>query len=470
MYKISRFVTPGLAIYSYLIADESSQAVAIDPTRKIEPLLQQIKQERLNLKAILETHVHADFISGSRELKELVKRDLGQKAEICCSGLGGSDWIPNYADRIIQDRESIFIGPLRLEAWHTPGHTPEHLMWVLFDASVEKNRPLKAFTGDLLFYGSVGRPDLLGEVSQKMLSLQLYCTIFQLLQELPDSVEVFPAHGAGSLCGKGIKAEASSTLGKERLLNPFLLKKEKDKWIEDLLRNMPPPPTYFKRIKELNIKGVPLMNALSEPRLLSPEEMSKLVSQNEVFILDIRSKEAFAIGHIRGALNIPWSESFINWASSLLSPEKPFALMASEEKSAHEATLALRLIGLDLVKGYLLSVDRIENIATLPLMNPLAVYQKMQELKEKVMIIDVRTLHEWECGHIPGAFHIELTKLKSHLKDIPRDKTIGLVCASGSRASTAASLLKQKGFADLFNIEGGTQGWIRVGLPIQMGS
>ncbi len=224
MFFHQRFI-PGLAIYSYMVGDEKSkQCAIIDPTRDVDEYLQIAKREGLRITHVLETHVHADFVSGSKELKSR----LGDAVEIDVSGLGGPEWTPPYADRVLKDGDEINLGKIRLQAVHTPGHTLEHVSWALFDETRSQDVPWMIFTGDFLFVGDVGRPDLLGPEAQKVLAHQLYDSVFRKLPALPDITEIFPAHGAGSLCGKALGSRASSTIGFERRFNTALIEKTEE--------------------------------------------------------------------------------------------------------------------------------------------------------------------------------------------------------------------------------------------------
>ncbi len=314
-----RFI-PGLAIYSYLVGDEQSQTAAIiDPTRDVEDFLEIANREGLHIKHVLETHVHADFVSGANELKAR----LGDEVTVHCSGLGGPDWTPPYADHVVEDDDEVQFGNVRLKAIHTPGHTPEHIVWALFDDSRSRETPWLVFTGDFVFVGDVGRPDLLGEEARQVLAHQLYESVFQKLPPLPDYTEIFPAHGAGSLCGKAIGSRASSTLGYERRYNSALTEKPEQEWIGSLMDQMPLSPPYFACMKRVNKEG---------PKVLGPElPGTKRWSAQAVFertcenclIVDVRSKEAFAAAHIPGAINILYGANLPTWAGWVLPYDRP---------------------------------------------------------------------------------------------------------------------------------------------------
>ena len=279
MFFHQRFV-PGLAIYSYLVGDEKTkEAAVIDPTRDVDAFLEIAKREGLHIKHVLETHVHADFVSGSREMKDR----LGDDVTIHASGMGGEDWTPSYADHVVQDGDEVVMGSVRLKAVHTPGHTLEHVSWALFDDSRSKDTPWLIFTGDFVFVGDVGRPDLLGEEARKELAHQLYRSVFGKLPPLPDFTEIFPGHGAGSLCGKAIGSRASSTLGYERRFNAALVEKPEEEWIADLMDQMPLSPPYFTRMKRINKEG---------PTVTGPE-----LEAGQQFVTGYRRPPSKSAGH-----------------------------------------------------------------------------------------------------------------------------------------------------------------------------
>jgi hydroxyacylglutathione hydrolase len=256
---LHRSFVPGLAIYSYMVGDEASgRCAVIDPTRDVEPYIRTAREQGLRVTDILETHVHADFVSGAVELKAR----LPYEARIHCSGLGGAEWTPPYADAVIGDGDDVSFGGLRLKALHTPGHTLEHVGWALFDRARSGKTPWVLFTGDFLFVADVGRPDLLGPEAQQRLAHELYRSVFERISDLPDFLELFPAHGAGSPCGKAIGSRESSTLGFERRFNASLRQLPEADWVATLLCGVPVAPPYFRRMKKINSAG---------PRVIDPE-------------------------------------------------------------------------------------------------------------------------------------------------------------------------------------------------------
>ena len=461
--------TPGLAIHSYLLGDEKSKkCIVIDPTRHVIPFIMEAQNNEFDITAILETHVHADYVSGAKELKH----QLNEKPRIYCSGMGGKEWIPHYADVIVDKESSIHLGDLRLKALHTPGHTAEHVMWVCYDESRSATVPWFMFTGDGLFVGSIGRPDLLGKEEMKRLAPMLYHTLFEVLAPLPDFVEIFPTHGEGSLCGKSLRSRPSSTIGYERLFNPYLKKSSPEVWISEIQKESIPTPPYFSRMKKLNIQGPPLLNSLSTKIWNSTS--SETPPLNDLFLLDVRHIELFAVSHLQGSLNIPFSH-FNQWAGWVVPPTTPIGLIIEHTHLYSEVVDQLRLMGFDqdvwviqwnnyqqefsskLSSFSFIEVDELAKLLLKP---------------NEIYLLDIRRTDEWESEHILPSHHLELNELietnemNRELKELPRDHPIALLCRSGQRASIAASILKKNGFSSLFNVRGGIQAWKQAGLPL----
>jgi hydroxyacylglutathione hydrolase len=457
---IRQFFTSGLAINSYLIFDEKGKKGAlIDPTRNIEPYLSCALQESIEITDILETHVHADFISGAPELKAA----LYGKPVIHCSAMGGKKWIPKYADKQVRNRDRIKLGSLLLEAWHTPGHTREHVIWIAYDGERNSAVPEAGFTGDLLFVGSVGRPDLCGPEEEKMLVQELYTSLFTRLQPLPDFLEIFPSHGEGSLCGREIGAKGSSTLGYERQSNPWMIPEAFEKWSLDLLKNAPAVPDYFHRMKQQNLNRTPAIAVYSQipPKIVRKEEIDY---SSASFILDIRPADAFASAHIKGSVNIPFLAQFASWAAAIAPPEKNIFLVLNHATEVFSVAQALRLVGIDWIHGVCeaASWKTKEGLISSPTLNAASFYPE----RENYYIIDVRTPAEWHHGHVHGAHHLELAALPRSIQQLPQNIPLAVMCRSGNRASIAASFLMQNGFTEVVNIRGGMQDWTESGFPV----
>lgn len=459
---IKRFTTPGLAINSYMIFDEESkQGAIIDPTRQIDVYLASALKENIQITTILETHVHADFLSGAQELKAA----LNGVPTIACSGLGGPEWTPVYADKVIKDHDEINIGAIRLEAIFSPGHTPEHVMWLAYDEKRSRTVPEALFTGDLLFVGSIGRPDLLGDEMEKSLAKKLHQSVFKVLMNLPELLEIYPSHGAGSLCGKEISNREISTLGYEKKCNPWLVPKDYDEWHRQLLQDTPVAPNYFSRMKRLNVeKNVDQKQKKETPKLISIEQLKQYPTTKPI-VVDIRTPEAFAAKHIKASINVPNGHAFLLWAGIAIPPDIDIVLVSDIKENAQPIIDLLRIIGLDQVVA-ICPADKWpsdkEYFETLPTI-------KASELKEqlsKFYVIDVRTPTEWESGHIKDSHHIEMPVILNSMDQLPRSQPIAVLCRSGSRASMITSLLINAGFSQAKNVPGGIMAWKNSGYPL----
>jgi hydroxyacylglutathione hydrolase len=461
-----RFI-PGLAIASYMVGDEKAKEVAvIDPTRDVDEYIEIAKHEGLRITHILETHVHADYVSGSVELKAR----LHGGPQIHVSGLGGNEWTPSYADHVVKDGDDIKLGSLRLSALHTPGHTPEHLTWALYDESRSKEVPWLLFTGDFLFVGDVGRPDLLGEQERKILANQLYQSVFKTLPPLPDFTEVYPAHGAGSLCGKAIGSRRSSTLGYERRFNASLQSKPEAQWTSALLKGMPLAPPYFRRMKTVTDQGPVLGHDLPGQKRLSAKEIHERLCA-DCLVLDVRPKEAFAAAHIPNAINIPLGPNLPTWAGWVLPYDKHLVVVASSPTVVPEVVTHLIRVGLDQVEGYMEDgMDAWEDhgfpLAQLHTLSVQELDAKLRQTRsEQPFVLDVRADGEWDAGHIDGAHHIHGGLLQERFNEIPKDKPVVVICGSGYRGSIAASFLQREDYRDVSNVLGGMSAWKSVGMP-----
>ena len=433
-------ITRGIQLQTYLVGDELEKVcVVIDPSRNIEPIIKKAKEKGFEIQKIIETHIHADFISGALELKNRLKN----KPEIILSGEGLSH--APYGDKKVKNNEEIKIGKLTLKAIFTPGHTPEHLSWLLLD---EKGTAVSFFTGDFLFAGDVGRPDLLGDKNVDQLSQALYESCFTRLNDIPDDVEVMPAHGAGSSCAKSISKVEKTTVGLEKSTNPALQIKAFSDWKEDLLKDMPKPPPYFSHVKKQNTTGLieSMENLKKQFKALGPDEV------NSCLIIDVRSKEAFSDGHIENSLFLGLSSpQFLSFAGWLIPNDKPLVIVASSDEEAKKAAEELFIVGFENIKGYLK-----EGIKPWP--EPLKSFKNVNkdDLKSTDEIMDVRTQKEWDQGHIPNSHHHPLQAFT-----LPKDKnkTWVSVCQSGYRATIAASILEQQGFPQVEVLQGGMEKW-----------
>ena len=469
MFFHQRFI-PGLAIASYMVGDEKAKEVAvIDPTRDVDEYIRLARAEGLRITHVLETHVHADYVSGAVELKAR----LGGSPIIVCSGMGGAAWTPAYADLVVRDGDEVKLGQIRLRAIHTPGHTPEHVAWALYDLSRSAETPWLVFTGDFLFVGDVGRPDLLGPAQRAELVGQLYRSVFERLPSLPDYAEIFPGHGAGSLCGKAIGSRRSSTVGFERRFNPALQPAEEPQWTSSLLSDMPPAPRYFRRMKEINARGPALLGEhLPGLKPLAAGEARDRLRDGDCIVLDVRPEAAFAAGHLAGAINIPLGPNLALWAGWVLPDDKRLVIVIDDESHVREVVTHLIRVGLDQVDGFLsgdieswqndgLPITKLRTIAP----QELDARLKQGGHADRPLVLDVRTGSEWRAGHIDGAAHIHAGLLSDRLGELPKDRPIVVACGSGYRASIAASLLRRHGYRDVTHLVGGMTAWNAAGLP-----
>ncbi len=465
MFFHQRFI-PGLAIASYMVGDEKTKECAvIDPTRDVDEYVQTARREGLRIAHVFETHVHADFVSGAPELKAR----CGGAPVIHCSGMGGDTWTPPYADHVARDGDEVRLGSLRLRAIHTPGHTPEHVCWALFDETRSVDHPWLVFTGDFLFVGDVGRPDLLGEAERERLAHQLYESVFNRLAPLPDYTEVFPAHGAGSLCGKAIGSRRSSSIGFERRFNPSLQPMPEPQWTAALLKGMPPAPPYFKRMKQVNAKGATVLaDAQPGQKRIPSRELRDRLAREDLIVLDTRPKEAFAAAHVPGSISIPLGPNLPGWAGWVLPYDKPIVLVSSNASEASEAVTHLLRVGFDRVEGFL--EDGIDGWQaqgfTLGSIPTMSVHELANRIKQPnaPLVLDVRTDGEWSSGHVEGAKHVQLGLLPDQLNEVPKERPLAVICGSGYRSSVAASLLKRGGYDNVTNVMGGMGAWKAAGM------
>lgn len=454
-----RLQTEGIAELSYLIGDDSSGVAAVvDPTPDVDKYLDLAREHALSITHIFETHVHADLMSGARELCAR----LGS-AKIFVSHEGGARY--GFDHEAINDGDRFEFGSLVVTAKHTPGHTPEHVSFLLA-AKEHVETPWGVLTGDSLFVNSAGRPDLMGAKTDK-LAEQLFHTLRDFYLGLPDGVMIFPAHGAGSPCGADIGERLESTIGYERKFNPFLQFQDFDKFKDYALRTAPPTPTYYPRMKKVNAKGPPVCGNVPCVPALPPRTFKQAIEEEEGVLIDTRTLLAFGGGHIAGALNIGATPMLSVWAGWLLDPEKPVLLvLEADEKIDPVVTLFLRT-GYTRFAGYLAGGMKAWDNAGFDLehIGQMTVHD-MKAAKDNLQVIDVRSPSEWEEGHVPGATHMFLPELREKAARLARRKAVAVYCDSGYRASIGASILKQEGFRAVNNVPGSWQAWKKARFPI----
>ena len=468
---LRRFYDETLAQASYLIGcQRTGEAIVVDPNRDADQYLNAAKAEGVRIIYVTETHIHADFVSGARELS----RRAG--ASLLLSDCGAPDWRYAYAGaehaRLLRDGDSIEVGNVRLDVLHTPGHTPEHMAFVVTDQATA-NEPMGMLSGDFIFVGDVGRPDLLERAagiagSTDELARALHRSL-RRIASLPDWLQLWPGHGAGSSCGKALGAVPQSTLGYERRFNWAFQIADETEFVREALAGQSEPPPYFARMKRLNQRGPRVLGAFPSPVAIDDiglREAQRVATP----IIDTRPTAAFASGHLRGSISLPFGKSFTSWAGWLVDGEREVVLIADDAKMAAAASRALALIGIDRVASY--AAPSAMRAAAGD--GGLQVVQRLSasELEARmalgdVHLIDVRDPAEWRAGHLPGAQNVPLGQLAAHVGDLPRDRAIVLQCQGGSRSMIGSSLLQARGVARVLDLRGGFAEWEASGLPTQ---
>lgn len=457
---VKRFFEPSVAQASYMIGcQRTGEAVVIDANRDIDQYVNTAAQEGLRIAYVTETHIHADYVSGSRELAHRTG------AGLCLSDEGDADWKYQFPhDRTLKDGDRITIGNVTIDAVHTPGHTPEHLTFLVTDGAAA-DKPIAAVTGDFIFVGDVGRPDLLERAANIKGTMEKGARVlFNSLQKFAaheDWLQIWPGHGAGSACGKGISAIPSSTLGYERRFNWAFRIKSEDEFVQAVLAGQPEPPKYFATMKQVNKEGPAILNGFHVPPKLDASRLPELLAR-KALVIDTRPAAEYAAGHIHGTINIPFNSSFVTWAGWLVRSEEFYLIVDDRTAAARleELSRALAMIGIDRISGYFAAIAGHDTIAQISA-------GELAPRINSVTIVDVRNATEWSTGHLPGAIHIPLGHLTDRLAEIPAARPVVVQCQSGSRSSIAASLLKRAGISNVSNLTGGITAWAAAGLPIE---
>lgn len=459
-----RIYEEGLAQASYFVGCQATkEAIVIDPKRDIDTYLQLAERKKYRITHVTETHIHADFLSGSRELAK------ASGAEILLSDVGGKDWQYQFPHKSLRHGDIFMIGNIRFEVIHTPGHTPEHISFLLTDTPAS-NKPSMIFTGDFVFVGDVGRPDLLEEAAgiagTKIIGAKQMFTSVKRFKKLADYIQIWPGHGSGSACGKSLGAIPGSTIGYEKIYNWAMLINDEQEFIDTLLDGQPEAPKYFAMMKKLNKTERPLMENLPQPPTIGIDQLEKALLNNYP-VIDTRDKMLFAYGHIPGTINIQNNNDFSNWAGWLLNYKDPF-IMIAERSQMEEVTRKLIRIGLDNIAGYFCNIDGwIENHSMQPLKHIEACDLKKHIQTGQVDIIDVRGINEFKEGHIKHARNIHLGSLKERINELDKNREIVMHCAGGDRSSTACSILQKAGFEKVTNLSGGFNAWAESGLEYE---
>jgi len=451
---IQRFFTRGIAHSSYLLGDLNACAI-VDPRRDVDIYVDAAQSFGMKITHILETHLHADFVSGHIDL---AKRTRGQ---IYAPKSGDCKF-----DHVgISEGDDLKIGNMVLSVLETPGHTPEHITYVVTDKA-RGTEPACIFCGDTLFVGDVGRPDLFPGRAKELAS-DLYESLQSKLLTLPDFCEIYPAHGAGSLCGRAMAAKRSSTIGYEKLYNAALQIRDKSKFVESLTTKMPATPDHFSRCSEINRKGPVLVENLPVPTPLDPLAFKKTAEKRDVVVLDTRSYEAFGGQHVPGAYNVDFSGNFATFAGWVIPHDKGILLVSESSEEAQDAVIWLRRVGLDNPIGFL--EGKMHSWANEGLPTNHIGQLSAEELHswitkgESVMLVDVRARSEFEINHIKGAINVPAPELRTRYEELEKKKQVILICRTGHRSSLAASLLEQEGFRDVSTVAGGMQGYSAAG-------
>jgi hydroxyacylglutathione hydrolase len=428
--------TEGIAELSYLVGDDDAGIAAVfDPRADCDVYVEAAREAGVAITHIFETHIHADLVSGSRELCARL-----DSAKIYASGEGGAEY--GFDPEKIKDGDRFTFGEALVTARHTPGHTPEHMSYLLAEAD-HPDEPWAVLTGDSLFVSSAGRPDLLGEKHTRQLAEQQFHTLRDFYLNLPDHVMIYPNHGAGSPCGADIGARLSSTIGYERKFNKFLQFTDAKSFTDYAIKTAPPVPHYYPIMKKVNAEG---------PKVL----------------VDVRNMLAFGGGHIAGALNIGGTPILSIWAGWMLDPEKPILLVLEEDDDLERIVRLFVRTGYTKFAGYLIggmkawhaagfSLERIGQMSVL----------ELNDRKSSLQVLDVRSPGEWRKGHVPGAHHIYVPELGKRMGELDRNKPTAVYCGSGYRASIATSILNQQGFSELWNVPGSWEAWKKAKLPVE---
>jgi hydroxyacylglutathione hydrolase len=441
-----------LAHASYLIGS-AGEAVVVDPQRDVDQYIEEARSQGLRIKYVLETHLHADFVSGHRELADRTGAEIvfGEKANAA------------FPHKAVKDGDELSIGDIRLRILETPGHTPEGIC-VLIDDPLQMEAPMKLLTGDTLFIGDVGRPDLAGSkgYSAEGMARMLFESLRDKILPLADSVEVYPAHGAGSMCGRNISKDTSSTIGAQKQFNYALQPMTQETFVAMMTNDLPEAPAYFSKDAELNRTGASPLAGTARPPALSAAEIKDLIRKRAV-VLDVRSPASFGNGHIPGALNIGLSGHFASWAGSLMDMKTPVVVVADDTDGVDEAVMRLARVGIETTAGYLhggmYAWDQagyeVAQIALIPVDE---LDHRLQE-EYQLQVLDVRRPAERKSGQIAGSYDAELSHLADLCAHFDKDRPTAVICQSGYRSSIAASILAKAGFSKIFNVVGGMNAW-----------
>ena len=474
---VKRYYDDKLAQASYLVGSATTgEALVIDPNRAVEQYIKDAAAEELRITHVTETHIHADFVSGVRELAARTG------ARVYLSDEGGPDWQYGFAAAdgavLLKDGAEFRVGSVRVRAIHTPGHTPEHLSFMITDTA-GADQPMGVFTGDFIFVGDVGRPDLLEKAAGVAGTMaagaqQLYQSL-QRFRDLPEWLQLWPGHGAGSACGKSLGAVPSTTLGYEKLFNWAFSVQDEEEFVAAVLAGQPDPPSYFAEMKRINRDGPRVLGNLRPPPQLEAARLRELVAQR-AYIVDTRKWAEYRKGFVPGTINIPLNRSFTKWAGWLMPYDRDVYLIVDDavEARLEEAVRDLAMIGLDRIGGWF-NVSAVEELAKSGVQ-----LQRLEDMSAaeaaalvaagKADVVDVRNESEWQAGHIPDVPNIPLGHLRERLNEVPTGRQLIMQCRTGSRSGIAASLMAAHGITNVVNLAGGIRGWEEGGHPVERGA
>ena len=455
-----------LAQASYFIGcQKAGVAAVIDPKRDVDTYLEIAKQNNMQITHIMETHIHADFLTGSRELAALTG------AKLYLSDEGGPGWEYEFDHVGLKDGSSFQVGNLRIDVLHTPGHTPESISFLLTDTPASPE-PVMFFTGDFVFVGDIGRPDLLEKAAGLSGTMdagarEMYKSI-KRFSDFPDYIQVWPGHGAGSACGKALGAVPSTTVGYEKVRNwAFRFAQDEKGFVNYLLEDQPEPPYYFAMMKKLNKVNRPLLTSVPQLTQLSNQEMKDAMAKG-IKLIDVRNKVDFANGFIPGSINIQGNNSFATWAGWFLTYDEPFMLLAAPSQ-LDDVTRKLMRIGLDNIMGYVPSTEAfIKEGGQLEKANVITIDEFKKAMAEpNVQVVDLRNATEYKSGHVKGADHVFIGTMMNNLNKINKDKKVLIHCQGGDRSTIGYSLLRKEGYTNVYNYSASMNEWIALGNPVE---
>jgi glyoxylase-like metal-dependent hydrolase (beta-lactamase superfamily II)/rhodanese-related sulfurtransferase len=447
--KFKQFYLGCLAHASYYIGS-GDEAAIIDPQRDIQQYLDEAEANGQKIKYVIETHSHADFVSGHLELASKTGAQIvyGQRANT------------EFPTLKVKDGDKLGLGTIELTFMETPGHTPEGITILAKDRE-DAEAPLKMFTGDTLFIGDVGRPDLVGSkgFTAEQMGSMLYDSIHEKILPLPDETEVYPAHGAGSLCGKSLSKETWSTLGEQRKFNYALKPMTKEEFINVVASDQPEVPAYFPVSAAQNLKGSVSLDDLPKPEALSTDAITKF----EGIVIDVRQNVEYGAGHVPNAINIGLGGQFATWAGTMIPIGTPIAIAADTQEQVDEAFMRLARVGHETVKGFILMSDLAAQKRSVEQM-PVSKVAELVKAERGLQFIDVRRPAEHANGHAEGTINIPLDRLSREIDMLDPERPTYVICQSGYRSSLGTSILENAGFKQIYNVAGGTSAWTDAGL------